>query len=118
MDKKRNRMIKKYLLYVLGTGVILLLLCPWRVEAITGLAVSAATVTCNFKLLEYAIMNCTNGKKVLQLPGILIFRLLLYIGAAYFCVKIDYTSVITYAVGVIELTFAAVTEYGKGEKND
>ena len=111
-------MLKYLMLWDLAAGLIVSLITGIRISFFVGLIVGALTACLNFRLLKCVIENITQRQSVIRtiLAMFLhVFRLLIFLGTVYACVKISFYCATGYSISIIGFVLAIVITNLRGD---
>lgn len=118
MEKSKNKaVIVIHAIYTLVAAVISILFFGLDGQILMGLAAGFAVAVVNYVLLALTVGRLLGRANFLAVQ-LFLFRYLLYLIAAYICMRTGNTAVIMYGVGIIGLSLAIFITYGIGGMKD
>lgn len=118
MEKSKNKaVIVIHAIYTLVAAVISILFFGLDGQILMGLSVGFAASAVNYVLLALAVGRLLGRANFLAVQ-LFLFRYLLYLVAAYICMRTGNTAIIMYGVGIIGLSLAIFITYGIGGMKD
>ena len=94
-------------------AVIVLLTFSAKADALTGLFLGGVSSSINFFLLGLAVRTMTSGNLFLAVQAF-VARLMIYVFAAFICVRLSFASIIMFACSIIGISLAVFIVYGMG----
>lgn len=112
------KMLKYLIAWDLAAGIIVSLFLGVQMSFFVGLIIGALTICLNFRLLKCVIDNITQTGSIIRTilaMFLYVFRLLIFLGTIYACVKISFYCAAGYSVSVIGFSLVIVITNLRGD---